>query len=143
MDVDHVAFAGVRKFDGRRLRGLYSQEIAQIAGRAGRFRKDGEFGVTGDTPDLDPDIVAAVEGHVFPSVIAAEWRNPRLDFQSLQGLIRSLAESPPKTGLRLSAESQDETTLAPIVDRRNGHAAHARPSQSHAVVGHLPDAGLS
>ena len=75
MDVDHVAFAGLRKFDGRRLRGLYSQEIAQIAGRAGRFRKDGAFGVTGDAPDLDPDIVAAVEGHVFPSVMAAEWRN--------------------------------------------------------------------
>jgi ATP-dependent RNA helicase SUPV3L1/SUV3 len=111
MDVDHVAFAGLRKFDGRRLRALYSQEIAQIAGRAGRFRKDGAFGVTGDAPDLDPDIVAAVEGHVFPSVMAAEWRNHRLDFQSLQGLIRSLAASPPTSGLRLSAEAQDETTL--------------------------------
>jgi ATP-dependent RNA helicase SUPV3L1/SUV3 len=111
MDVDHVAFAGLRKFDGRRLRGLYSQEIAQIAGRAGRFRKDGAFGVTGDAPDLDPDIVAAVEGHVFPSVMAAEWRNPRLDFQSIQALMRSLAASPPASGLRLSAESQDETTL--------------------------------
>jgi ATP-dependent RNA helicase SUPV3L1/SUV3 len=111
MDVDHVAFAGLRKFDGRRQRGLYSQEIAQIAGRAGRFRKDGAFGVTGDAPDLDPDIVAAVEGHVFPSVMAAEWRNARLDFQSIQALMRSLATSPPTLGLRLSAESQDETTL--------------------------------
>ena len=53
MDVDHVAFAGLRKFDGRRPRGLYSQEIGQIAGRAGRFRNDGTFGVTGDAPDLD------------------------------------------------------------------------------------------
>ncbi len=111
MDVDHVAFAGLRKFDGRRLRGLYSQEIAQIAGRAGRFRKDGAFGVTGDAPDLDPDIVAAVEGHVFPSVMAAEWRNAWLDFQSIQALMRSLAAPPPALGLRLSAESQDETTL--------------------------------
>jgi ATP-dependent RNA helicase SUPV3L1/SUV3 len=111
MDVDHVAFAGLRKFDGRRLRALYSQEIAQIAGRAGRFRKDGAFGVTGEAPDLDPDLVAAVEGHVFPSVLAAEWRNHRLDFQSLQGLMRSLAACPPAPGLRLSDESQDETTL--------------------------------
>ncbi len=111
MDVDHVAFAGLRKFDGRRLRGLHSQEIAQIAGRAGRFRKDGAFGVTGDAPDLDADVVAAVEGHVFPSVTAAEWRNHRLDFQSLQGLIRSLAAPPPAPGLRASAEAQDETTL--------------------------------
>jgi ATP-dependent RNA helicase SUPV3L1/SUV3 len=111
MDVDHVAFAGLRKFDGRRTRGLYPQEIGQIAGRAGRFRKDGAFGVTGDAPALDPDIVAAVEGHVFPSVEAAEWRNARLDFQSLPGLMRSLAAPPPMAQLRLSEEAQDETTL--------------------------------
>src|SRR5271155_3610737 len=111
MDVDHVAFAGLRKFDGRRLRGLHAHEIAQIAGRAGRFRKDGAFGVTGDAPELDPDVVAAVEGHVFPPVMAAEWRNARLDFQSLPGLLRSLAEPPPAPALRLSEESQDETTL--------------------------------
>jgi ATP-dependent RNA helicase SUPV3L1/SUV3 len=111
MDVDHVAFAGLRKFDGRRTRGLYAQEIGQIAGRAGRFRRDGAFGVTGDAPDLDSDIVAAVEGHVFPSVEAAEWRNARLDFQSLQGLMRSLAAPPPMARLRLSEEAQDETTL--------------------------------
>ena len=66
MDVDHVAFAGLRKFDGRRTRGLHAQEIGQIAGRAGRFRRDGAFGVTGDAPDLDPDVVAAVEGQSFP-----------------------------------------------------------------------------
>jgi ATP-dependent RNA helicase SUPV3L1/SUV3 len=111
MDVDHVAFAGLRKFDGRRLRSLHAHEIAQIAGRAGRFRKDGAFGVTGDAPDLDPEVVAAVEGHVFPSVMAAEWRNARLDFQSLQGLMRSLAAPAPAPALRLSEESQDETTL--------------------------------
>src|SRR5271155_1958244 len=111
MDVDHVAFAGLRKFDGRRTRGLHSHEIAQIAGRAGRFRKDGAFGVTGDAPDLDPDVVGAVEGHVFPPIMAAEWRNARLDFHSLQGLMRSLAAPPPAPGLRLSEESQDEITL--------------------------------
>ena len=111
MDVDHVAFAGLRKFDGRRTRGLYSQEIGQIAGRAGRFRRDGAFGVTGDAPDIDRDIVASVESHVFPPVLAAEWRNARLDFASLQGLMRSLAAPPPTPGLRLSEEAQDETTL--------------------------------
>ena len=111
MDVDHVAFAGLRKFDGLRMRGLHAQEIGQIAGRAGRFRRDGAFGVTGDAPDLDPDVVASVEGHVFPPVQAAEWRNARLDFSSLHGLIRSLAAPPPSPGLRLSEEAQDETTL--------------------------------
>jgi ATP-dependent RNA helicase SUPV3L1/SUV3 len=111
MDVDHVAFAALRKFDGRRARWLHPEEIGQIAGRAGRFRRDGTFGVTGDAPDLDADVVAAVEAHVFPKLTAAEWRNARLDFQSLQALMRSLAAPPPTLALRLAEESQDETTL--------------------------------
>ena len=112
MDVDHVAFAGLRKFDGRRTRWLHSQEIGQIAGRAGRFRRDGTFGVTGDAPDLDPEVVAAVEGHVFPAVPGAEWRNPELDFSSLQSLMRSLgAQPPPCRACSLSEEAQDEITL--------------------------------
>ncbi|MBV8661891.1 MAG: disulfide oxidoreductase [Hyphomicrobiales bacterium] len=111
MDVDHVAFAGLRKFDGRRTRWLHPQEIGQIAGRAGRYRKDGTFGVTGDAPDLDADVVAAIEGHVFQPVAAAEWRNAKLDFGSLHGLMRSLAAPPPIAGLTLSEEAQDETTL--------------------------------
>jgi ATP-dependent RNA helicase SUPV3L1/SUV3 len=111
MDVDHVAFAGLRKFDGRRTRTLYSQEIGQIAGRAGRFRRDGAFGVTGDAPDLDSEVVAAVEGHVFPAVQGAEWRNAELDFSSLPNFMRSLAAPPPIPGLRLSEEAQDEITL--------------------------------
>ena len=111
MDVDHVAFAGLRKFDGRRQRWLHPQEIGQIAGRAGRFRRDGTFGVTGEAPDLDVDIVASVESHAFAPVEAAEWRNARLDFQSLPSLIRSLVAPPPLAGLKLSDEAQDETTL--------------------------------
>ncbi len=111
MDVDHVAFAGVRKFDGRRTRHLSAQEIGQIAGRAGRFRKDGTFGVTGESPDMDADLVAAVEGHAFAPVPAAEWRNAKLDFQSLPALMRSLAAPAPAPGLKLSDEAQDELTL--------------------------------
>jgi len=111
MDVDHVAFAALRKFDGRRSRSLYSHEIGQIAGRAGRFRRDGTFGVTGDAPEPDAEVVAAVEGHVFAPVAAAEWRNAKLDFRSLADLMRSLAEPPQRAALRLAEESQDETTL--------------------------------
>jgi ATP-dependent RNA helicase SUPV3L1/SUV3 len=111
MDVDHVAFAALRKFDGRRMRWLHTQEIGQIAGRAGRYRRDGTFGVTGDAPEMDVDVVAAVEGHSFAPLTAAEWRNARLDFSSLSGLMRSLAAPPPKPALKLADESQDETTL--------------------------------
>src|SRR3984885_2981511 len=88
MDLGHVAFAGLRKFDGRRTRWLYPQEIGQIGGRAGRYRRDGTFGVTGECPDMDSDLVAAVEGHAFDPVLAAEWRNSRLDFSSLRELTR-------------------------------------------------------
>jgi ATP-dependent RNA helicase SUPV3L1/SUV3 len=111
MDVDHVAFAGLRKFDGRRSRWLYPHEIGQIAGRAGRYRKDGAFGVTGECPDMNSDLVEAVESHSFQPLSLAEWRNAALDFQSLQGLMRSLIAPPPLPGLTLSEESQDETTL--------------------------------
>lgn len=111
MDVDHVAFAGLRKHDGRRMRWLRAHEIGQIAGRAGRYRSNGTFGVTGDCPEIDADLVAAVENHRFDPVEAAEWRNSRLDFQSLASLMRSLAAQPDRPGLKLSAEALDETTL--------------------------------
>ena len=111
MDVDHVAFAGLRKHDGRRSRWLHANEIGQIAGRAGRYRTDGTFGVTGDCPEIDPDLVAAVENHRFDPVEAAEWRNARLDFRSLPALMRSLATQPDRPGLKLSAEALDETSL--------------------------------
>ncbi|MBW8814144.1 MAG: phosphonate-binding protein [Caulobacterales bacterium] len=111
MDVDHVAFAGLRKFDGKRTRFLHPQEIGQIAGRAGRYQTNGTFGVTGEAEDMDPDLVEAVENHSFEPVTAAEWRNSKLDFASLPGLLTSLAKLPDREGLKLSAEALDETTL--------------------------------
>ena len=44
LDTDHVAFAGLTKYDGRRRRYLTPMEAAQIAGRAGRFRNDEPLG---------------------------------------------------------------------------------------------------
>ena len=111
MDVDHVAFAGLRKHDGRRTRWLHAHEIGQIAGRAGRYRTDGTFGVTGDCPDIDPDLIEAVENHRFDPVISAEWRNGRLDFGSLSLLLRSLAAPPDRLGLKLADMALDETCL--------------------------------
>jgi ATP-dependent RNA helicase SUPV3L1/SUV3 len=116
MDVDHVAFAGLRKHDGRRMRWLHAHEIGQIAGRAGRYRTDGTFGVTGDAPEIDADIVAAVENHRFEPVQAAEWRNSRLDFQSLPALLRSLNAPPPNNGLKLTAEALDQITLRQLAE---------------------------
>ena len=85
MDVDHVAFAGLRKFDGKRTRWLHAQEIGQIAGRAGRYRTDGTFGVTGDAPEMDEDLVEAVENHRFEPLTAAEWRSAALEASRRDG----------------------------------------------------------
>ncbi|HEY2753179.1 helicase-related protein [Phenylobacterium sp.] len=132
MDVDHVAFAGLRKFDGKRTRFLYPQEVGQIAGRAGRHLRDGTFGVTGEAEDMDEDLVRAVEEHRFEPVTGAEWRNSKLDFGSLPNLLRSLAETPASEGLKLSAEALDETTLRQlaqdpqIAGRARGRAAIER-----------------
>jgi ATP-dependent RNA helicase SUPV3L1/SUV3 len=115
MDVDHVAFAGLRKFDGKRTRFLYPQEVGQIAGRAGRYQRDGTFGVTGEADDMDEDLVTAVEEHRFEPVTGAEWRNSQLDFGSLPGLLKSLAKTPDRPGLDLSAEALDEITLRHLV----------------------------
>lgn len=116
MDVDHVAFAGLSKFDGRRSRFLTPQEIGQIAGRAGRFQRDGTFGVTGECEDMDADLVAAVENHRFEPIAGAEWRNPQIDFSSLANLMRGLAAPPGRAGLKLAGEALDETTLKKLAE---------------------------
>ena len=132
MDVDHVAFAGLHKFDGKRTRSLYPQEVGQIAGRAGRYQRDGTFGVTGEAQEMDEDLVRAVEDHRFDPVIGAEWRNSRLDFGSLPNLLKSLAKTPDRAGLELSAEALDETTLRrlaqdpEVADRAHGRDAIER-----------------
>ncbi|HEY0435489.1 MAG TPA: helicase-related protein, partial [Phenylobacterium sp.] len=132
MDVDHVAFAGLRKFDGKRTRFLYPQEIGQIAGRAGRFQRDGTFGVTGEADEMDEDLVASVEEHRFEPVTGAEWRNSKLEFASVPALLGSLAKLPEREGLKLAAEALDETTLRvlaqdpDVADRARGRAAIER-----------------
>jgi ATP-dependent RNA helicase SUPV3L1/SUV3 len=115
MDVDHVAFAGLRKFDGRRTRFLYPQEMGQIAGRAGRYQRDGTFGVTGEADDMDEDLVRAVEEHHFEPVTGAEWRNSKLEFSTLPNLLKSLAKTPDREGLKLSAEALDEIILRKLI----------------------------
>ncbi|HEX4295813.1 MAG TPA: helicase-related protein [Rhizomicrobium sp.] len=95
MDVDHVAFAALDKFDGVGIRPLRPEEIGQIAGRAGRHMNDGTFGVTAEAEPLDEEIVARVEGHRYDPVRVLQWRNSALDFHSIDGLIASLDEMPP------------------------------------------------
>jgi len=111
MDVDHVAFAGLSKFDGRRRRPLYAHEVGQIAGRAGRFQRNGTFGVTAGCEDMDAELAEAVESHRFDPVEQALWRNADLDFRDLASLLRSLAAPAPRPVLKASEDALDERVL--------------------------------
>ena len=111
MDVDHVAFARLNKFDGRRPRHLTAAETAQIAGRAGRGMRDGTFGTTGTCPPLDDDMIRAVEGHSFEPLEQLTWRNDNLDMTSLDTLLASLQAQPPRHGLVRGPDATDLETL--------------------------------
>jgi ATP-dependent RNA helicase SUPV3L1/SUV3 len=111
MNVDHVAFAGLGKFDGHRPRRLTASEVAQIAGRAGRGMKDGTFGTTTECPPIPDEVVTAVEAHSFEALDMLCWRNSDLDFASINSLIDSLNAPPTKPGLTRGNEASDLETL--------------------------------
>ncbi|MGI9383246.1 MAG: helicase-related protein, partial [Methyloligellaceae bacterium] len=94
LDVDHVAFASNRKFDGQSHRELTPAEAGQIAGRAGRHMNDGTFGVTGTVAPFDNDLVSRLEAHEFDPVQMLQWRSTNLDFASLAALRESLKAAP-------------------------------------------------
>jgi ATP-dependent RNA helicase SUPV3L1/SUV3 len=111
MDIDHVAFARISKFDGRGPRRLNAAEIAQIAGRAGRHMSDGTFGTTAEQGPLDPAIVEAVEAHQFDPLTRLNWRNTRLRFESVGALLKSLDERSSTPGLVQAREADDHRAL--------------------------------
>jgi ATP-dependent RNA helicase SUPV3L1/SUV3 len=114
MDVNHVAFAGVQKFDGHRPRRLSAAEVAQIGGRAGRGMRDGTFGTTGTCPDLAEEVVEAVEAHVFDPIESLAWRNSNLNFAHIDLLLDSLLTPPPIPGLARGNDASDLETLAAL-----------------------------
>jgi len=111
MDVDHVWFASLRKYDGRQLRPLRDVEIAQIAGRAGRYMNDGTFGTTIDVGGLDEETVEAIENHRFDPLRDLQWRNSTLDFRSVPALLASLNAPPPHAVLQRVREQDDQLAL--------------------------------
>ncbi|WP_119270826.1 helicase-related protein [Taklimakanibacter deserti] len=111
MDVDHVAFAATRKFDGFHYRNLNPGELGQIAGRAGRYLNDGTFGTTGDAEPFDADTVERLETHKFDNVHVLQWRNRDLDFRSIEDLKRSLGHFPRIGGLTRAQAGPDVVAL--------------------------------
>ncbi len=111
LDVDHIAFAGTRKFDGRTHRDLTPAELAQIAGRAGRHLNDGTFGVTADVEPFDQELVNKLENHDFEPVKVLQWRNTQLDFDSVDRLKDSLRQVPNNARLARARSADDLDAL--------------------------------
>jgi ATP-dependent RNA helicase SUPV3L1/SUV3 len=110
LDVNHVAFGGLRKFDGRDVRDLEPSELAQIAGRAGRYLNDGTFGTVAPLA-LPASVTSAIEGHKFPAVQRLLWRNSDLDRSSLEALLGSLRAPPRSHRLRPVKDAEDTDAL--------------------------------
>ncbi|MEL6746806.1 MAG: hypothetical protein AAFO79_03195, partial [Pseudomonadota bacterium] len=129
LDVDHVAFAGIRKFDGAKHRTLFPAEIAQIGGRAGRHTSDGTFGVTGDVEPFDPELVEKLENHEFQPVKLLQWRNANLDFSSIPALLASLGEAPRLPRLVRARPADDQIALEALVARPDVATDDLAPDQ--------------
>ncbi len=111
LDVNHVAFSSLSKFDGRRMRPLAPNELAQIAGRAGRGMSDGTFGVTGEAPPLDEGVAQAIMDSRFTPMKKLNWRNAALRFGSVDALIDSLEASPDNEHLVKARPADDLNAL--------------------------------
>ena len=111
LDVNHVAFSALSKFDGRRMRPLAPNELAQIAGRAGRGMSNGSFGVTGEAPPLEDEVARAITGHRFTPIGKVNWRHADLRFGSLPALIGSLEQKPDHVRLVRAREADDLAAL--------------------------------
>ncbi|HET7715161.1 MAG TPA: helicase-related protein [Bauldia sp.] len=111
LDLDHVAFAADRKFDGFQYRKLTAAELGQIAGRAGRHMRDGTFGVTSRVEPFDDELIRALETHQFQPVKTVQWRNRDLDFSSIEALKESLDRPPPTDGLTKAPPAVDVEVL--------------------------------
>src|SRR5581483_1814627 len=114
LDVLHVAFADLSKFDGRETRPLEPAELAQIAGRAGRYLTHGSFGTLAPLEALPETTARAIETHRFPRVTSAWWRNAELDYQSVGTLLESLRRGPRIGCLRLMDSAEDQTALVAL-----------------------------
>lgn len=130
LDINHVAFSSLTKFDGQRMRPLAPNELAQIAGRAGRGMSHGTFGVTGEAPELPGEVARAIMDHQFTPIRKLEWRNNRLQFGSAEALIRALEERPDGEWLGAAREADDLIALKSLSQQAE---IRARATDGRAV----------
>ena len=111
LPINNVYFAAMQKFDGRRLRPLNTLEVAQIAGRAGRYTSDGFFGETGSLKQMQEIVINDVENNVFPMLKKLKWRNTALEFNDVGSLIKSLDVIASDNYLERSQDGSDVNIL--------------------------------
>ncbi len=141
LDINHVAFSSLTKFDGRRMRPLQPNELAQIAGRAGRGMSDGTFGVTGDAGALPEEWADAICSHRFTPLRKLNWRNAHLSFGSIDALERSLEVAPDREELVKAREADDLRALRSLAGEADVQARASNPRSVQLLwdVCRIPD----
>jgi ATP-dependent RNA helicase SUPV3L1/SUV3 len=145
LDIDHVVFTSLHKFDGVAPRELTAAEVGQIAGRAGRHVQDGSFSPTAELGPFEEGLVQAIEGHRFAPLTSVYWRNAELDFSSSGRLLESLERRPPRPELVRMRQAEDHRALAALVTDPEVEA-RARGADAMALlweVCQVPDFGMS
>ena len=116
LNINHVSFSALEKFDGRYNRNLAPNEIAQIAGRAGRYKKDGTFSYTKEVGNLDPLIIQQIESHNFDTIKKVYWRNSDLDFNSIESLLSTLKKFPVQNYFIHKKNALDEINFRNLIE---------------------------
>jgi len=120
LDIDHVAFASLAKFDGVRRRRLTPAEMAQIAGRAGRHQHDGTFGalsgIGGEAPEFSEEEVYAIEEHRFAPLTKLFWREAEPRYDDIAMLIADLEAPPDDPALASAPEAIDLAVLKRLAE---------------------------
>ena len=119
MDIDHVYFSGLKKFDGKKIRNLRDSEIGQISGRAGRYMNNGSFGTTGNCESLTDEQIEKLETHKFDDVVNIYWRNSNLDFSSYENLLQTLNQKPQSNYLVRNKDLLDENNFKFLISEKS------------------------
>ncbi|MDC0194864.1 helicase-related protein [Alphaproteobacteria bacterium] len=116
LNIDHVSFSALQKFDGRYNRDLRASELGQIAGRAGRYFNDGTFGYLKSAGLIDPLIIRAIEEHRFDSIKKIYWRNANINFDSVESVKNSLKQYPVKNFFIHKKNAEDEINFRTLIE---------------------------
>lgn len=141
LEIDHIAFCKIKKFDGRRNRKLAPMEMGQIAGRAGRYKNPGTFGILKGCDEIHPSVVDAIENSRYKPIKKIQWRNADLDYRSPKTLLKSLNVNSSNRILERTGEIADIEILEELIDYGMFPEDYLTPSQVQLLweVCQIPD----